>query len=402
MNWSQTLSHLRAAVGILHGSRAFGGPIQAGLALTWRCNLRCLHCYYFSPHAENRNTFELRRMRREGRELPEGGGPPKPDRVDADTARTNSLIDELVAMGTRRFQFSGAGEAFLHPDILEFMARAKRLGCYCLSNTNGTLLVQDTADALARMGFDELRVTTMAGDREMYLATHPGSPPALFDRLTDNLRYIAERKRAKRMRKPKVTLVCVVVRANASGLADFARFACSVDADGVLFKPFDDVADPGLVPLAPSPEDGARIEQDLSRAKDLLEARGLKHNIPHFLHAYRQRLDTRALYRVIPCYYGWLMMRIEVGGAVYPCCRCYNPLGDIYERGAASIWNGSTYRKFRREALDLNTRLTPVTGCDCARCVHHVANLRVYRALHPVAGRSKRIERLRPVADGED
>ena len=46
MGLRQWLPHVRAVMGIVHGSRAFGGPIQTNLRLTNRCNIRCIHCYY--------------------------------------------------------------------------------------------------------------------------------------------------------------------------------------------------------------------------------------------------------------------------------------------------------------------------------------------------------------------
>lgn len=40
------LSYIRAAMGIVHGNRTFGGPIQVSLNLTNRCNIRCIHCFF--------------------------------------------------------------------------------------------------------------------------------------------------------------------------------------------------------------------------------------------------------------------------------------------------------------------------------------------------------------------
>ena len=123
---------------------------------------------------------------------------------------------------------------------------------------------------------------------------------------------------------------------------------------------------------------------------------GIDHNVDRFRMVFRKQIDTTALYRVIPCYYGWLAALIEVDGNVYPCCRCYDPLGNVYEADFREIWYGDRYRRFRKEAVQISVRHTPVSGCDCYGCSHYAANLRVYRFLHPVKGRSKRFDRICP------
>ena len=128
--------------------------------------------------------------------LPEADDLRQLQKIEADRDRTLSVIDELVAMGTRRFQFSANGEPFLHSHALEFMDRAKKSGAVCVVNTNGTLLNSAVMDELVRMGFDELQVTTMAGNTETYERTHPFPGRGEFDRIRKNLLYLAEKKAA--------------------------------------------------------------------------------------------------------------------------------------------------------------------------------------------------------------
>lgn len=306
--------------------------------------------------------------------------------IDADTDRTMALIEELIGMGTRRFQFSGSGEPFLHNNAMEFMGLAKHAGSTCLVNTNGTLLDRATIDALLKMRFDDLQITTMAGTPEMYLRIHPGCKDTVFDTLRGNLFYLAERKSALRIKPPTVTLCYVVVAQNYDGIADFANFADLVKADRVLFRPFFDVEDMTLAGLVPSAEEASHIKEHLTAAKVHLDARGIRHNIGNFLAVFGRKLDTKALYRVIPCYYGWLSVLIDANGAVYPCCRCYSALGDIREMKFRDIWHGQPYRAFRRDAIQINVLKKPVDDCDCYRCANNNANFRTYKLLHPLKG----------------
>jgi radical SAM protein with 4Fe4S-binding SPASM domain len=311
----------------------------------------------------------------------------KAHRIDADFEKTNSLIETLLSLGTQDFLFSGNGEPFLHKNILDFTERVKRAGRTCTANTNGTLLEHTTIDRLIALRFDELRITTMAGTREQYEMTHPGVSSDMFDRVRDNLCYLAEQKKGLRTGKPVVTLVCVVIAQNSEALMDFAQFAHAVGAERVLFRPFDDYSSEDFVQLVPTAEQADSIQKQLKAITDYFDSMGIVHNIRNFLRVFRKKLDTAQLYRRIPCYYGWLSARIEVDGSVYPCCRCYNPLGNIYEEEFAEIWTGQAYRRFRKNALHINKNKTPVDGCYCNSCVHHTANLRVHRILHPYEGR---------------
>ena len=137
------------------------GEGQASIGLSHRCNLRCIHCYFFSPLAETPNTRPVRRHRMNAAAPEED--PALSLGIDIDPALGRHLIDDLLRMGTRRFQIGGNGEAFLHPQALELMRRVKEGGAFGFVNTNGTLLSSGVADELLDMRFDELRITTMAG-----------------------------------------------------------------------------------------------------------------------------------------------------------------------------------------------------------------------------------------------
>ncbi|HJX30751.1 MAG TPA: radical SAM protein [Thermodesulfobacteriota bacterium] len=376
------LAYARVVAGILHGSRSFGGPLQANISLTNRCNLRCIHCYAYSPCHDGPSFFDTR-TNQGAHQYSNDSCKESADRVDADLFKTNSLIEKLLSMGTQEFLFSGNGEPFLHKNILDFIERVKGAGRTCLVNTNGTLLDHATIDRLIMVRFDELRITTMAGTRELYEITHPGVSSATFDRLRDNLLYLAEHKKVLGTGKPVVTLVSVVISKNCEALMEFSRFAHGVHAKRVLFRPFDDYNSGDFAKLVPTAEQADSVQKQLMAIADYFDSRKIVHNIENFLKVFRKKLDTTDLYRRIPCYYGWLSARIEVDGAVYPCCRCYVALGNIYEKEFPNIWKGPAYRRFRKTALHINKNKTPVDGCYCNTCVHHTANLRVHGILHP-------------------
>jgi radical SAM protein with 4Fe4S-binding SPASM domain len=346
---------------------------------------------------------ELRRARQISGELPDNEYLRSLQRLDADSFMTRNLIDELIGMGTRKFIFSGYGEPFLHKNALEFMDRAKHAGSTCIVNTNGTLLDRTTIDELITMEFDELRITTLAGTRDMYLSTHPGVKHETFDTLKDNLVYLAERKAEKGVKYPRLSLVFIAIPQNSDGILEFAKFAEFVRGDRAEFRPVDTADDTGLKKfLVPTAKQAASVREQLVELKAYLESRKITNNIGYFLRVFREKLDTTELYSIIPCYYGWLSVRINVGGRVYPCCHCFEPLGNINDKKFHEIWNGEAYRCFRKEALRINRRKTPVEGCDCNSCAHHTANLRVYKAFHPIKGRGALLRGLTPAGFSDE
>jgi len=372
MRAKEAIARARTLAGIAHGSRAFGGPYQASLGLTNRCNLQCIHCYFYSPLLAEPNYFDVRAARQENRTGADAQELRRRRDLEADPRWLTRLIDDLVRMGTSRFHFAGSGEPMLHPNALEFMARAKRAGCRCLMNTNGTLLDRDAIEELVRMGFDELRITTMAGTDEAYARTHPGSAPGTFGRLKESLLMLAERKRAQGVSRPLVHLSLIVVRQNWDGLHEFARLAQEVRADGVIVHPVDDVDDPCMAPLVPTPQQAAGVREQVPELKRFLEERGIGHNLGRFAMIFGPRLDTRRLYRLIPCYMGWLLAMVHADGNVYPCCRCYRPLGNVLRARMPEVWNSPAYREFRRAAVTIHRRcsgpcIRSRAGCDGSR-----------------------------------
>lgn len=395
MNKRRMLSWARVLTGIMHGSRAFTGPFQASIELTNRCNIRCIHCYFYSPYVERPNFFALRRARQLSGELPDAHDLRKLQTLDADSEVTNNIIDTLVKMGTQKFFFSGSGEPLLHKDILDFIGRAKHAGSACIVYTNGTLLDHGKIDNLIALQCNEIKITTLAGSRDVYLKTHPGIQHDAFDNLRDNLMYLAEQKTGAGARFPELSLHYVVIPHNCDDIENFVEFASQVRARRVLFRPVDTAGDAGLEAGIMLTGDQARsVKKRLEEMKTCLDSRKIENNLPHFLKAFRGKVDTTELYRAIPCYYGWLGTRINVTGDVFACCRCYEPMGNIHEEDFRSVWDGSDYRAFRHEVLRINRGGKRIDGCECNNCPHFTANLLVFNKLHPIKSRSLTLKRL--------
>jgi radical SAM protein with 4Fe4S-binding SPASM domain len=103
-------------------------PLDGTIETTFRCNLRCVHCYVNEP---------ARDPLAKAREL--------------STERLWHLLDEIADEGCLEVLFTG-GEVLLRPDFPEVYLYALRRGLRVTVFTNGTLITEKVADL-----FDEYR-----------------------------------------------------------------------------------------------------------------------------------------------------------------------------------------------------------------------------------------------------
>ncbi len=93
--------------------------------ITRRCNLQCVHCYNDS-------------------------GPDKTCN-DVSTSKAKEVIDDLAAFGVPSILFSG-GEPLIRRDLFELIGHAVGKGLRAVISTNGTLIAEDKAKEIKRLG----------------------------------------------------------------------------------------------------------------------------------------------------------------------------------------------------------------------------------------------------------
>lgn len=93
-------------------------------ALTRACNLRCVHCY--------------------------ASAAPRPDPDELSHHECLAVLEDLRDFQVPAVLFSG-GEPLVRPDLLELLRAASRLGLACTLSTNGLLIDEPMAEALANL-----------------------------------------------------------------------------------------------------------------------------------------------------------------------------------------------------------------------------------------------------------
>ncbi|UCB44006.1 MAG: radical SAM protein [Dehalococcoidales bacterium] len=133
-------------------------PLQATLELTYRCNLRCVHCY-----VDDRESGELT------------------------FDEWKEVLDQLESAGTAYLLFTG-GEITVRDDFLNIATQARRMGFFIALLTNCTLVTHEVARTIA-----ELRPFVLG--TSLYGATATSHElvtkvPGSFDRTIEGIRSL--------------------------------------------------------------------------------------------------------------------------------------------------------------------------------------------------------------------
>jgi radical SAM protein with 4Fe4S-binding SPASM domain len=167
-------------------------PISAAFEITFRCNLRCAHCYCNLP-ADDHQALE----------------------EELKTAEIFAILDQIAAAGCLWLLITG-GEPLVRDDFREIYAYAKRKGFLITLFTNGTLITPRIADFLAEWPPHDLEIP-------LY-----GSSKGTYDRITgspDGFRRCLRGIELLRERKIPLGLKTVVTTLNKDELLQIKAFA---------------------------------------------------------------------------------------------------------------------------------------------------------------------------------
>lgn len=315
---------------------ALRGPEQVVVDITNRCNERCVGCWLYSPLLRDKSN-------------------PQWLRQEIEFPIVKNLIDNLADLGTKRIRFTGGGEPFMHPNIMETLKYAKARGLICCLTTNFSLLNKEKVRSLIMLEVDELAISLWASNEEMYRKIHSGSSNGAFEEIKKNLMILTSENN-----KALITLCNVICNLNYREVKEMFKFALDMRVHGVYFTLVDaieGVTDSLLL------DEGQRQEV-LKQAQDIIKyCQGLaqeKRIKLEYFDGFISRLKEKGasegsydLERVnkIPCYAGWIFSRILADGTVCPCCRgVKKPMGNINISDFKDVWLSSTYDEFRHNA----------------------------------------------------
>ena len=260
------------------------------LELTYRCNLRCCHCYNSSHSGKSRELT---------------------------TDQWINIMEEAVSLGCYFLTFTG-GEPFARKDILEILQTACRLGFAFRISTNGSMIREKHVATLQNM------LPFLQGvDISIY-----GATSQMHDKVTSRPGSYAQTKAA----------ICSLLDARVPVVAKYVTMQMNFEG----MEQFEEEMRAAAIPYAintgsMSPRtdrNPAPLVQLLTDAqyRKLLAVRG---------HPKGGKDSTN-------CVLGWNYAAITADGFVSPCEWLVDlKLGNLREATLKEIWHGPSFQEFR-------------------------------------------------------
>ena len=269
-------------------------PLTVHLELTYRCNVRCVHCY-LAGREEEMSLAELSR-----------------------------LLDALAEEGCLVLTLSG-GEVLLRRDFFEVASAARARGFALRIFTNGTLVDEARADRLAALEPVVVEMSLL------------GAAPETHDAITLKRGSFARTVRAAELlgaRGVRVKLKTTLMRPNLAEADEMALLADSLGAQHQVSFVMMPKRDGDPSPLALQVDDRALRRRLDRRERELDEA-----PVP------------RAVGDDGLCSAGRAACSISPSGDVYPCVLLPLKAGNVRERPFGEIWRDAPPLRLMRELV---------------------------------------------------
>ncbi len=288
--------------------KELSAPYRMDLALTYRCNNKCIHCYAGGP----RQTPEL------------------------STKDWFSVIDKLHGLGIPQVVLTG-GEPTLRDDLAHLISHTQQVELVCGLVTNGRkLMVKTYLESLINAGLDHVQITVESHDPKVHdeITGAPGSWEETVKGLKNAL--------SQTYTVTNTTLN----KLNVDGIDETIEFLSSI---GVKHFACNSLIYSGKAPaIAESfALEEASLEPILNRIKEKSSKLGMDftwYTPTEYCEVNPLQLDLG----IKSCSACRINMAIEPDGTVIPC-QSYTiaPLGNILKDNWKKIWNHPICEKVR-------------------------------------------------------
>lgn len=186
-------------------------PQEVSLQLTYRCNLRCVHCYQWNDQGFFRDFS------------------PQKQKTELDVGIVEDVL--RTTAGRRSKLFLWGGEPLMHTrfgEVVDLLEQYPRTVNMC---TNG-LLFKRKLDALLRIGENLNLLVSLDGLEEDHEALRG---KGTFRRTMDNIGLMLDLKREKRFHG-EVSLSCMVSHTTVGKMYEFMEWAEDLGVNTVYFQ----------------------------------------------------------------------------------------------------------------------------------------------------------------------
>jgi len=306
-------------------------PLSGSLEVTFRCNLRCAHCYVGDSRFSSPTNPEL------------------------STVEIENLLDQVAEAGCLWMLLTG-GEPLLRPDLPEIYLHSIQLGLLTTLFTNGTLITTQFADLLAEQPPKGVEITLYGATQRTYerVTGIPGS----FERCLRGIQLLVERKVPLKLKTVLLTL-------NHTELDAMRAISDSFGLEGFRYDPMiagslDQSGAP--VSLRLSPEEVVELDTaDPKRLAEWTEFYAPRRGKPSSLaNHYYQCGAGKDTFHIDP--YGQLSL------CILSRSHTYNLRNGSFHKG----WDGFIKQESERLSLNINH----CAACDkialCGKCAGRI------------------------------
>jgi radical SAM protein with 4Fe4S-binding SPASM domain len=328
----ETVIQVIGAEGPSIGADEVPAPYRMDLALTYRCQNDCGHCYNES---------------KEKAEMP----------VD----QWKAVIDRLWAAGVPHIVFTG-GEPTMYPGLEELIVKSEECGQITGMITNGRNLgAPGYLSNLVRLGLDHVQITVLSHDS------------AVHDRLSGcegAWRETIEGVKTAVAENLYVSTNTTIMRSNADGVEETLRFLMGLGVKNVAFN--------SVIRSGRGEQAEAITFDELDRLLARIGVTAKEGGVRLIWYTPTPYCEFNPVNKglgIKQCTACTLNMAVEPDGTVLPCQSFYEPLGNVLANSWESIWNHELCRKIRsRGYLDgkcVDCDLKQVCGGGCPLSREH-------------------------------
>ena len=296
-------------------------PSFAWVAVTNRCNLKCMHC-----QRELLKEQELVKPR------------------DMPWKIFNKLEAELFPH-LERIQFGGNnfGEQLLASNWDSFFERISKFKIGISIVTNAILLNPKRIKAMVDSG-GEFNLSLEGITKESYESIRAYK----FEKFLNIVKETCLEKIKKSESGARVNLAFTIFRDNISEVTALMRISVQLGVDRVSITHF--------VPWQESHRHQSLVyhrelaNQMLEKTEKLARELNLKADIPRpfRIDKNQDKPILNGIRPLSPCYHPWRSVSINEKGDVMPCCATSVVLGSLESSSFSEIWNGRKYKKLRK------------------------------------------------------
>jgi radical SAM protein with 4Fe4S-binding SPASM domain len=293
-------------------------PYRIDLAITYDCNLKCVHCYN-----EDRNPVEL------------------------STAQWKEVMKKIWDLGVPHVIFTG-GEATLREDLPELIGFGESLGMVTGLLTNGVRLAdRDYVQVLLEAGLDHVQITLESSDRQVHNSITGADS---YDDTVSSIRNCLEAG-------IHTITNTTITKLNIDGISRTAEFASELGLEAIAANAVIRSGRSADGELAVSP---VELEMAMLQLNEKLDELGIRF-IWYSPTRYCSFNPLEFSLGPKRCTAGEYNLCIEPDGEVLPCQSWYESAGNILKDPWDSIWNGPLLSGARNRSW---------ADDECPDCVH--------------------------------